>query len=190
MTGNPLPARGNTDPIGAPWDAFETKDRRWIMICNIDPKRFSEVYNLIGRADIAQEYDGYDEVAAEKRAKDLAKLNKIFAQWAKRHTADEIHSIMLGMNIPSGVVKDVKELLLDPQLAHRNMIVDITHPILGPVKTFNCPLKFFETQIGIGKDENPADAALGEHSDEILKNYLSLKDSEINQLRALNILWA
>lgn len=190
MTGNPLPARGNTDPIGAPWDAFETRDKRWIMICNLDPKRFSEVYNLIGRADIAQEYDGFDEAATERRARDLTKLNQIFAQWARSHTAEEIHSIMLGMNIPSGVVKDVNELLLDPQLEHRNMIVDIAHPVLGPIKTFNCPIKFFETQIGISKKENPADAALGEHSNAILRDYLGLKDQEINELRELNILWA
>jgi len=190
MTGNPLPARGNTDPIGAPWDAFETRDNRWIMICNIDPKRFSEVYTLIGREDIARDYDGFDEAAAEKRARDLAKLNAIFAQWAKNQTAEEIHAIMLGMNIPSGVVKDVNELLQDPQLVHRDMIVDIDHPLLGQVKTFNCPIKYSATQIGIGKEENPADAGLGEHSDEILRRYLGLKDHEIDELRTLQILWA
>jgi len=190
MTGNPLPARGNTDPIGAPWDAFETRDNRWIMICNIDPKRFREVYTLIGREDIAREYDGFDEAAAEKRARDLAELNAIFAQWAKKQTAEEIHAVMLGMNIPSGVVKDVNDLLVDPQLVHRDMIVDIKHPILGQVKTFNCPIKYAATQIGIGKEENPLDAGLGEHSDEILRRYLGLKEHEINDLRALKILWA
>jgi crotonobetainyl-CoA:carnitine CoA-transferase CaiB-like acyl-CoA transferase len=190
MTGNPLPARGNTDPIGAPWDAFETKDKRWIMICNLDPNRFKDVYNLIGREDIAKEYDGFDEAAAERRAKDLPKLNQIFAEWAKNHLAEEIHSILLGMNIPSGIVKDVNELLLDPQLHHRNMVVDIKHPILGRIKTFNCPIKYFKTQIGIGKDENPLDAALGEHTDGILREYLGMNDRAINELRQNKIIWA
>ena len=190
MTGNPLPARGNTDPIGAPWDAFETRDNRWIMICNLDPNRFKDVYNLIGRADIADAYDGFDEAAAEKRARDLPKLNQIFAQWAKNHTAEEIHSIMLEMNIPSGIVKDVNELLIDPQLRHRNMVVEIEHPVLGSIKTFNCPIKYFNTPIGIGEDENPVDAALGEHTDGILKEYLNLNDRAIQELRRDEIIWS
>ena len=190
MTGDALPARGNTDPIGAPWDAFETRDSRWIMICNIDPKRFYDVYVMVGREDIAIEYEGFDEAAAEKRAKDLPKLNSIFSQWARKHDADEIHSILLGMGIPSGVVQDVTELLENPQLQHRNMVVDIDHPALGKIKTFNLPIKYFNTSLGISKGENPADAELGEHSQEVLEKYLGLDESEINELRAQKIIWA
>ena len=190
MTGNPLPARGNTDPIGAPWDAFQTKDGKWIMICNLDPNRFKEVYNLIGREDIAKEYDGFDEAAAEKRATDLPKLNQIFAKWAKDHDAEEIHSVMLGMNIPSGIVQGVEELLLDPQLMHRHMVVDIDHPLLGEIKTFNCPIKYQQTTIGIGKDENPIDASLGEHTDTVLHEYLGLDDTALRELRQAGIIWA
>jgi crotonobetainyl-CoA:carnitine CoA-transferase CaiB-like acyl-CoA transferase len=160
------------------------------MICNLDPNRFKDVYNLIGREDIAKEYNGFDEAAAERRAKDLPKLNQIFAEWAKNNPAEEIHSILLGMNIPSGIVKDVNELLLDPQLHHRNMVVDIDHPVLGKIKTFNCPIKYFKTQIGISKDENPLDAELGEHTDGILREYLGMNDRAIDDLRQNKIIWA
>jgi crotonobetainyl-CoA:carnitine CoA-transferase CaiB-like acyl-CoA transferase len=94
------------------------------------------------------------------------------------------------MDIPSGIVQDVTELLENPQLQHRNMVVDIEHPALGKVKTFNLPIKYFSTSLGISKDENPADAELGEHSQEVLEKYLGLNETEINELRTQKIIWA
>jgi crotonobetainyl-CoA:carnitine CoA-transferase CaiB-like acyl-CoA transferase len=190
MTGDALPARGNTDPIGAPWDAFETKDHRWIMICNIDANRFYDIYVMIGREDIANEYKGHDESSVEKRARDLPKLNQIFSEWTQRKNAKEIQRIMIGMSIPSGIVKEVTELLDDPQLKHRNMVVDVEHPNLGKIKTFNLPIKFFSRELGIAKDETELDSDLGKNSKEVLQRFLSLTDQEFQKLRCDRVVWA
>jgi crotonobetainyl-CoA:carnitine CoA-transferase CaiB-like acyl-CoA transferase len=190
MTGDALPARGNTDPIGAPWDAFETRDRRWVMICNIDADRFYELYAFIGREDIAKEYKGRDEGAVERRARDLPKLNQIFSEWTQKNDAAEIQRLMLQMSIPSGIVKGVTELLEDPQLKHRRMVVDVEHPNLGKIKTFNLPIKFFDTTIGLDKDINDLDSDLGNNSKEVLKRFLSLSDDEIERLRGDRVVWA
>jgi crotonobetainyl-CoA:carnitine CoA-transferase CaiB-like acyl-CoA transferase len=45
-----------------------------------------------------------------------------------------------------GIVKDVKELLDDPRLKARGMVVEVDHPRLGKVKTFNLPIKFFNNR--------------------------------------------
>jgi crotonobetainyl-CoA:carnitine CoA-transferase CaiB-like acyl-CoA transferase len=189
MTGDPLPARGNTDPLGAPWDAFETRDERWIMVCNLDPNRFFDVYKLIGREDIANEYGGVDGAAFEKRSRDLPKLNEIFAGWARTKTALELQQILLEMSIPNGVVKQVPELLEDPHLAERNMVVDIDHSKLGPIKTFNLPIKFFAGEMGIGPGENPLDPELGHDTGEVLRRLLGLADEEIDRFRVQKIIW-
>jgi len=189
MTGNCLPSRGNTDPLGAPWDAFETKDGRWVMVCNLNPKLFSAVYKMIGREDIAREYDGMSEEAAEKRSRDLPRLNRIFAEYAKTKTAEELQSILLDMSVPTGIVKEVNELLDDPQLRHRNMVVDIEHPHLGSVKTFNLPIKFLDADLGIAPGENPLDPELGEHTDSVLKKSLGMDDTHIRSLREKKVIW-
>ena len=190
MTGSPGEARGNTDPLGAPWDAFETRDSKWIMICNMNPNNFEAVFRLIGRDDIAEQYGGFDEEATEKRSRDLLELNRIFAEWAIHKDADEIQAIMLEMSIPNGIVKSVNELLEDPQLNSRNMVVDINHPELGAIKTFNLPIKFFDNEWGILPEENPLDPKLGEHSDEIFKNMLDLSDEEIEDLKSQDVIWS
>lgn len=183
MTGDSLPARGNTDPLGAPWDSFETKDKRWVMVCNLNPNRFSDLYRKIGREDIAIAYEGNNEDASEKRSKDLAKLNKVFAEYAKTKTSEELEAFLLEMSIPNGIVKDVKELLDDPQLKYRNMVVDVNHPKLGNVKTFNLPIKFFENQIGLDVKENPSDAQLGQHTKEVLRGILGIDDRGLKTLQ-------
>ena len=189
MTGDPLPARGNTDPLGAPWDAFETSDGRWTMVCNLDPRRFVEIYRLIGREDIADEYGGLDGTAIEKRSRDLPKLNQIFADWARTRTAEELQRILSEMSIPNGLVKEVPELLEDPHLVDRNMVVDIDHAKLGKVKTFNLPIKFFSGEMGIRRGENPLDPELGQDTAELLGQLLGLGDEEIDQLRKQKVIW-
>ena len=190
LTGSALPARGNTDPLGAPWDAFQTKDNRWVMICTLDARRFEEVYKYIGREDIAEEYKGFDEAASEKRARDLPKLNAIFAEWALTKTAEELAQAMINLQIPCGIVKEVTELLEDPHLKVRNMVVDIDHPKMGPVKTFNLPIKFFDTTVGIEEGENPLDPSLGEHTAEVLQSILGITDDELVQLKKEGAIWA
>jgi crotonobetainyl-CoA:carnitine CoA-transferase CaiB-like acyl-CoA transferase len=189
MTGDPLPARGNTDPLGAPWDAFQTSDGRWTMVCNLDPNRFVEVYRLIGREDIAEEYGGVDGTSIEKRSRDLPKLNQIFADWARTRTAEELQQTLKGMSIPNGMVKEVPELLRDRHLLARNMVVDIDHAKLGKVKTFNLPIKLFSTETGIGKGENPADPELGQDTGELLGELLGLDEEEIGRLRERKVIW-
>jgi len=189
MTGDSLPARGNTDPLGAPWDAFETSDGRWTMVCNLDPRRFAAIYRLIGREDIAEEYGGLDGTTVEKRSRDLPKLNQIFAGWARTRTAAELQQILGEMSIPNGVVKEVPELLEDPHLVNRNMVVDIDHPKLGKVKTFNLPIKFFSAEMGIGRGENPRDPELGEDSAELLGELLGVGEEEIDRLRKQKVIW-
>ena len=190
MTGNPGSSRGNTDPLGAPWDAFKTSDGQWVMICNMNPNSFEKVYKMIGREDIAMEYGGFDEGVTEKRSRDLLKLNEIFAARAETKTAEELCSVFLEMSIPAGVVKNVTDLLEDPQLNSRHMVVDIDHPVLGKVKTFNLPIKFMDNELGIAPGENPMDPNIGQHNKEILQDVLKLSDEEIESLKLDAVIWA
>jgi crotonobetainyl-CoA:carnitine CoA-transferase CaiB-like acyl-CoA transferase len=189
MTGDALPARGNTDPLGAPWDAFRTRDGHWVMICNLDPARFQELYTRIGRPELAEAYGGADMEAMEKRSRDLGLLNAAFAQWAETQSADDIVQMMQGMNIPAGKVLQVPELLSDPQLTHRRMVIDVDHPRLGPVKTFNLPIRFFAAPVGVQPGENPADPGLGQHSAEVLAALLKLDEKQIEGLRQEGVIW-
>jgi crotonobetainyl-CoA:carnitine CoA-transferase CaiB-like acyl-CoA transferase len=159
------------------------------MVCNLDPNRFVEIFRLIGRPEVAEEYGGVDGNAIEKRSRDLPKLNAIFAEWARDRTAEELQQTLSEMSVPNGVVKQVPELLEDPHLVSRNMVVDIDHAKLGEVKTFNLPIKFFGGEMGIERGENPQDPELGQDSTELLGELLELDHQEVDRLREQKVIW-
>jgi crotonobetainyl-CoA:carnitine CoA-transferase CaiB-like acyl-CoA transferase len=190
MTGNSLPARGNTDPLGAPWDAFPTKDGKWIMICSLGGERFYQIYSFIGRKDLAEEYKGDTPEASEKRSANLGMLNQAFAEWSITKNADELMAIMHQFRVPCGVVKDVVELLEDPHLQARNMVVDIQHPQMGAIKTHNSPIMMNGSSCGIAKGENPLEPELGQDNEAVLKQYLDLDSEQIAAFYDEGILWS
>ena len=189
MTGDALPARGNTDPLGAPWDAFQTRDDKWVMVCAIGGDNCEKLFNAIGRSDLAEKYKGNDEESSNRRSDNLEFLNQSFAEWVIVKDSGEVLKFLQGLRIPCGVVKDVTELLADPHLIERNMVVDIKHPKLGDIKTYNNPIMFDKKTIGIESSENQLDPEVGEHSKEILREILSLSDEAINDLYSTSVIW-
>lgn len=189
MTGDSLSARGNKDPLGAPWDAFQTRDDKWIIVCASGGDRFSKVYSGIGRRDIVEKYNGDDIEAMQKRANDLDYLNKVFADWARERTTNEVLSFLENLHIPSGEVKNVKDLIEDQHLIKRNMVVDVEHPTLGKVKLPNIPIKFFGKDIGLQNGDRPMEPQLGEHNDVILGSMLDLNENEIARLKSDGIVF-
>lgn len=190
MEGAAPARRGNLDPFGAPWDCFLTKDGRWVMVCAFGGPVFEDLYRLMGRDDLVEKYGGDNMDAFLNRALNQDELNRAFAGWVRENqSAEELVSLLVAMGIPVGVVKDIQELLDDPHLKARNMVVDVDHPKLGKVKTFNNPIRIAGAEVGVQPGANPHDPGLGEHTDNILKTYLGKTDAEIADLRKEKVLW-
>jgi crotonobetainyl-CoA:carnitine CoA-transferase CaiB-like acyl-CoA transferase len=191
MEGEAPPRRGNLDPFGAPWDTFLTKDDRWVMVCAFGNSVFEDVYRIIGREDLVEKYGGDNMEAFFNRSSNQGILNKAFGEWVRANTtAEELVKLLAHLGAAAGIVKDLKELLDDPHLKARNMVVDVDHPKLGHVKTFNNPIKISDASIGVGPGENLLDPDLGEHSDEVLKQYLGKSQEEIDQLHKEGVIWS
>jgi len=82
--------------------------------------------------------------------------------------------------VPSGPLYDVGQVFNDQQIAAREMIVEIDHPIAGRQAMPNSPLKFSQTPIQL---QTPA-PLLGQHTEEVLRDMLDLGADEITELRA------
>ena len=190
MEGEAPPRRGNLDPFGVPWDTFLTRDGRWVMVCAFSSPVFEELYGMMGRSDLVEKYKGDNIDAFLNRAANQAELNEAFAVWVRENmTADELESLFIAMDAPMGIIKDVKELLDDPHLKAREMVVDVDHPKLGKIKTFNLPIKFFGAEAGVKAGNVPLDPEIGQHSNDILKSMLGMGDAEIKALREDKVLW-
>lgn len=172
MTGETLVAKGNTDPFGAPWDAFKTKDNKWLMVCALGSKQFQTCFRLIGRNDLAEEFAGETEEAYEKRNKHLEKLNSVFGEWILQQSAEQVIYLLQGEGILIGDVKSVNDLLTDPHLIDRKMISTLQHDSLGTIQVANSPILFNGQRYCSTTKEHVSTPKIGEHTEEILQQYL------------------
>ena len=80
--------------------------------------------------------------------------------------------------VPSGPVNSINEVFEDEQIKARGLIVDVEHPSYGTIKQVASPI------ITEGSNQaNSPGPALGEHTDRLLANLLSLDENEIKRLR-------
>ena len=82
--------------------------------------------------------------------------------------------------IPCGPIHDVGQVCNDVQVAARNMIIELEHPVAGRQKMPNTPLKFSQTPIDL---QEPA-PLLGQHTEQVLGEWLGLSVEELEALRA------
>jgi crotonobetainyl-CoA:carnitine CoA-transferase CaiB-like acyl-CoA transferase len=76
--------------------------------------------------------------------------------------------------VPGGPVYGYDQIMNDPHIAHRKMVVDIEHPKIGPMKTIGLPIKATGELTAI----RHAAPWLGQHSDEVVRA-LGYSESDI-----------
>jgi crotonobetainyl-CoA:carnitine CoA-transferase CaiB-like acyl-CoA transferase len=81
--------------------------------------------------------------------------------------------------IPCGPVNTIDQAARDPQIAARNMFVDVKHPTAGDFKVVNSPFKFSRTHYKVER----AAPELGEHTGEILSQLPGMTAEKISRLR-------
>ena len=81
--------------------------------------------------------------------------------------------------MPVGPVNKIGDMLADPQVKAREMVVEVEHSRLGAVKALGTPIKFSETVAKVTRGA----PLLGEHTDEVLTG-LGYSAAEIKALRA------
>src|SRR3546814_16255056 len=67
-------------------------------------------------------------------------------------------------NIPSGPVRDMKELMNDESLRARGTIVEVPHPQRGSFQTVGCTIKLSGLPVEVKTLQG-----LGEHTEEVLR---------------------
>ena len=114
-------------------------------------------------------------------AKRLPRLNEIFdtiESWTMTKTKFEVMDICNPLDIPVGPILSLKELAEDQGLRDTNTIVEVDHPERGKYLTVGNPIKLSDSPAKV--ERSPL---LGEHTDEILKEFCQMSDDEIKAVR-------
>jgi formyl-CoA transferase len=79
--------------------------------------------------------------------------------------------------VPSGACQDTAEVLADPHLRARDMIVDVDFPTRGTYQTVGCPIKLSDSPAEITRPP-----LLGEHTDEVLAALCGVDPATLKRL--------
>ena len=175
LTGEAPTRNGNANLGSAPFNTFRTKDG-YVAIACANNGLFTKLAKAIDREDLL-DVPEYAENNLRKEHEDT--LNPEIEKWTMERTAEEAVEILDAAKVPVGPILGIDDLVKDPQLKARNMLVDIDHPVLGKVAYHGNPLKFSETS-ELCFEPAPL---LGQHNDYILKEVLGLDEDKIQQLK-------
>ncbi|WP_462370088.1 formyl-CoA transferase [Oxalobacter formigenes] len=114
-----------------------------------------------------------------ERRKNQTELWKMIADVAKNYTKTEFTAFCNEKNIPCGPVLSTEELMTDPHVLHREMIVKVEGHPQGDYYTVGMPVKLSDGNV----DKITPAPMLGEHTEEVLRDVCGMSDAKIAELR-------
>ena len=152
---------GSAHPLNGPYQAFETADG-WINVGAANQRNWLRFLDVIGAPELN---DDPRFASNHDRMQHLGELEEILNGYLRHETSAVWLERMEQAGLPAGPVLDILEMQADPQARAREMIVEVDHPVAGPVKTLGHPVKFSETPASLRR----AAPVLGQHSREVLQ---------------------
>ncbi|MDR3565498.1 MAG: CaiB/BaiF CoA-transferase family protein [Negativicutes bacterium] len=160
-----------------PYGVFDAGNGQYIVLGALNPAIWSRLCTAIGRQDMIDDAR-YNNAGV--RAQNLDDVIGAIEGWLKSFPeVKDALAILEKSEVPSAPVLNIEQLVEDPQLLMRDMIVEVNDPSFGPVKLPATPMRFSETTV---INANPA-PLLGQNTVEVLKEMLAMSDAEIDDLR-------
>ena len=160
---------------------YETKDGKYLTIGCTEPWLWENFCKAINRPDFVKFARRPDQFVRAANAEEVKCREEIEALIRTR-TRDEWYDFLVKADVCVGKVYEPEEVVADPQVQARDMIVEMRHPVHGTVKQFGQPIKLSDTP-GTMRTVAPYS---GEHTDQVLGE-LGLREADIRSLREKKI---
>ncbi|KQO68628.1 CoA transferase [Methylobacterium sp. Leaf89] len=166
---------GTANRMSAPYQAVRAADGYFVMGAT-NQKLWRLLCDVLGREDLLAD-DRFGDIAGRLAHREvlIAELETSFA--AK--TAEEWVADLLAAGIPAGRMNTYPEAFESEHGRHRQMRIEVPHPIEGSVPNIGFPVKLSGTPAQVRRHA----PLLGEHADEILSE-LGLSEAAVERLRA------
>jgi formyl-CoA transferase len=175
-----IPVRwGNAHPQVVPYEVFPTSDGHIILAIGNDGQ-FERFCQVAGAPDLAQEARFK---TMSQRIVHRGELIPLIAELMRTRTKREWIEVLEAANVPCGPINNMKEVFEDPQVRHRDLRVDMPHPLGGVAPVVRSPLRLSKTPVSY--DLPPP--TLGQHTGEVLKGVLGKTEADLAALKAAGI---
>lgn len=162
---------------------YQAKDGKYVSIGCVEPWFWENLCRALGKEEyipycISPEHF-FHKPEGEIWERIFSDLRQIFLT----KTRDEWFDFLCQKDVPVGKVYTLDEVFRDPQVLHRQMVVELEHPTIGKLRQPGIAIKLSETP---GKIRRLA-PIFGEHTEEILLE-LGYAQSQIAELRESSVI--
>ncbi|MCC6379575.1 MAG: CoA transferase [Burkholderiales bacterium] len=180
--GKELPVQTGHDlPQSTLYGVFRARDGDLVIAAQVDDA-WKRLARVIGGDALAADTRFHTSTGRNAHREEiLAKVKGWVAERSVRACLAELDAA----DVPAAPVQNIDQVIADPQVKARGMIVEQEHPVLGKVQLANVPFRFSDC------DVTPRRVApsLGEHNREIAEE-LGFAAAEIDAMQREGVLYA
>ncbi len=176
LTGEPLARQGNRNSSIAPGDVYRARDG-YVTIEAITQEMWEDLAEAMDRRDLLSD-PRFQDVAARRR--NVEAMDREIQAWMEARTVEDVVSILAEQGVPCGPVHDLTSLVQDRQFQANQTVVDVECPPLGAVPLLAPPIRLLPDMDPV-RTRPPR---LGEHTEEVLTEWLGLQREEVSRVRA------
>ena len=174
-TGQELGREGNDHHSLTPYEAVNVADGL-VMVAVGNQRLWHQFCQAIGQPELETDPRF---VTNTDRMRHRGELKTRLGACLAGFTRDQLIGRLRAHAVPCGQVRTVAEALTDPQLAARDMVVELAHPELGTVRLLGNPIKLSRSPAVIHRPP----PGLGEHTAEVLAELTSDVISKPHKVR-------
>jgi crotonobetainyl-CoA:carnitine CoA-transferase CaiB-like acyl-CoA transferase len=175
-----VPGRmGNRHPTIVPYESFHAADGEFVIAGGND-EIWRRLCKVIGRPDLADD-PRYRSNADRVMHYDAVKAE--LEQALQRRSREEWVRLLTEAGVPCGSVREISEVLADPQIVAREMVREVAHPTVGAARVINSPVKMSATPTSV----RTAPPTLGQHTSSVMRE-LGYDDRQIETLKAARVI--
>jgi crotonobetainyl-CoA:carnitine CoA-transferase CaiB-like acyl-CoA transferase len=168
LQGGTSPGRlGNGNPLRVPANTYRTADGRYISVIAHDEALWPKICRALAREEWIADVR-FNSMTL--RVRNRVELDALIAQHVAAHDTRYWQQRFEQHGVPVGPVNDYAQALDDPQVAHRELLHEVEHPVSGKIRVVGPPWKMSATP-----NRMSAPPLLGQHTSEVLQSWLGVK---------------
>jgi CoA:oxalate CoA-transferase len=158
-----------------PYNVYEAKDGHIAINC-VKEVHWQGLCRIMGREDLI---DDPKFSSNKARVQNMAECDGLVEAWSRTLDRSEIMQRAIEHRLPVAAVRNLVEVAHDKHMIERGMLEWIDHPEYGEVVVPGSPLRYH----GTDRVETTPSPRVGQHSAEVLADWLGLSDAAIAELR-------
>ncbi|NGM20852.1 CoA transferase [Roseomonas stagni] len=181
--GTEIPVQtGHDQPESTVYGVFEARDGYLVIAAQVDDA-WVRLARLIGGEELAADRRFLDP--ASRNANRLAALEYVRNWTMAQPSRAACIAALDAVDVPCAAIQRIDEVLADPQVQARGMVIEQDHPVLGRIRLPNLPFRFSDS------DTTPRCPApsLGQHNAEIATS-LGFTAEEVAAMARDGVLYA